>query len=62
MMEEQDKKRKEDFKNYELEKEHERRQKLANMTEEERKKEEQKHKEEHDKPHEKMHEPVSLQS
>ena len=60
MMEEQSKQRREDFKKYEMEKEHEHRQKLANMTEEEKQKEEERLKAERSKSHEKMHEPVSL--
>ena len=56
-----DKQRKEEFKRYEMEKEHERRQKLSKMTPEERVKEEA-HEEELKKKHKdhpKIHEPVS---
>ena len=44
MMNEQDTKRKKEFKNYEMVKEHERREKMKNMTETERKVEEDKNK------------------
>lgn len=57
MMTEQDRKRRKDFKDYELEKEHTRREKMKNMTEEEKKKEEEIYKDKHHKKHEKMHEP-----
>lgn len=57
MMNEQDKKRREDFKVHEMEKEHERREKRKNMNEEERKKEEEEYKAHHNKNNEKMHEP-----
>lgn len=57
MMNEQDAKRRDEFKNYELEKGHERREKIKNMTEEERIIEETKYNETHHKPHEKIHEP-----
>lgn len=60
MMNEQDAKRRDEFKNYELEKGHERREKMKNMTEEERIIEETKFNETHHKPHEKIHEPVSV--
>ena len=60
MMEEQSKQRRDDFKKYEMEKEHEHRQRLANMTEEEKQKETERLKAERNKPHEKMHEPVSF--
>ena len=61
MMEEQDKKRKKDFHQYELEKEHKRREELKKLDEAERKKKEAEHQEEMKKlrKHEKMHEPVS---
>ena len=61
MMEEQDKKRKKDFHQYELEKEHKRREDLKKLDEAERKKKEAEHEEEIKKlrKHEKMHEPVS---
>jgi len=57
MMSEQDKKRHEDFKKYELEKEHKRREMMKNMTEEERLKFEKENETKHNKPHEKLHEP-----
>lgn len=57
MMNEQDKKRREDFKKHEMEKEHERRQKREKMSDEERKKEEEEYKSHHNKKHEKLHEP-----
>jgi len=57
MMSEQDKKRQEDFKKYELEKEHQRREKMKNMTAEEKAKFEEENKVKHEKPHEKLHEP-----
>lgn len=61
MMEEQDKTRKKDFHQYELEKEHKRREDLRKLDEAERKKKEAEHEEEMKKlrKHEKMHEPVS---
>ena len=60
MMEEQDKKRREDFHKYELEKEHKRREEMKNLSEEDKKKKEAEHEEELKKlrKHEKMHEPV----
>jgi len=59
MMSEQDKKRHEEFKSYEIKKEHTRREGLKNMTDGERKVEEEKHKEVEDKAkkHTKVHEP-----
>ena len=59
MMNEQDKKRKEEFKTYEMQKEHEEREKIKKMSEEEKKKEEERVKanKAHKKDHEKMHEP-----
>ncbi|CAH1785390.1 unnamed protein product, partial [Owenia fusiformis] len=60
-LEEADKKRRENFKEYEMEKEHLRREKLKRMTEEERKKEEEHEKEleQKHKEHPKVHEPGS---
>lgn len=58
MMIDQDKKRKDEFKSYEMQKEHELREKRKNMTEEERKKDEGEYKQHHNKKHETMHEPV----
>ena len=60
MMAAQDAKRHEEFKTYEMEKEHERREKLHNMTAEERAKEEALYREHRNKQnkHEKIHEPV----
>jgi len=57
MMSEQDKKRHEDFKKYEMEKEHKRREMMKNMTEEERVKLEKENETKHNKTHEKLHEP-----
>lgn len=57
MMSEQDKKRHEDFKKYEMEKEHKRREAMKNMTEDEKLAEEKKNESRHKKPHEKIHEP-----
>ncbi|XP_057317281.1 nucleobindin-2-like isoform X1 [Hydractinia symbiolongicarpus] len=57
MMIDQDKKRKDEFKSYEMQKEHELREKRKNMTEEERKKDEEEYKKHHNKKHETMHEP-----
>ncbi|XP_065647819.1 nucleobindin-2 isoform X5 [Hydra vulgaris] len=59
MMSAQDAKRHEEFKAYEMEKEHERREKLHNMTAEERAKEEASYKEHREQrsKHEKIHEP-----
>lgn len=59
MMAEQDKKRREEFKTYEMQKEHEHREKMKQMSEEERKREEQRIKENETKhaQHEKLHEP-----
>ena len=61
MMEEQDKKRRKDFHQYELEKEHKRREDMKKLNDEERKKKEHEHEEELKKlrKHEKMHQPVS---
>ena len=61
MMEEHDKKRRDDFKKYELDKEHKRRVELKKLDEKQRKKKEEEHKEEVEKHHKhpKMHEPVS---
>lgn len=61
-LDELDKQRREEFKNYELEKEHERREHLKELPEDERKKEEQKYdelKKKH-KDHPKLHHPVRL--
>ena len=59
MMTEQDKQRREEFKNHEMEKEHDRRDKRKNMNEEEKKKEEEEWKVHHNQKHDKLHEPVS---
>jgi len=61
MMEEQDKKRRKDFHQYELEKEHKRREDMKKLNDEERKKKEHEHEEELKKlrKHEKMHQPGS---
>lgn len=61
-LDELDKQRREEFKNYELEKEHERREHLKELPEEERKKEEQKYDEMKKKhrDHPKLHHPVRL--
>merc|ERR1711973_685620 len=57
MMAEEDAKRREQFKEYELEKEHKRRESMKNMSEPEKKKEEDKHNAQVHKKHEKIHEP-----
>jgi len=53
----QDEIREKEFKHYELEKEHKRREAMKNMTVEEKKVEEKHHEEVHHRPHEKLHEP-----
>ena len=62
MMEEQDKKRREEFHKYEMEKEHKRREDMKNLSEEERKMKEHEHEEQlkNLRKHEKMHQPVNL--
>ena len=60
MLNEQDKKRREEFKEYEMKKEHDRQERRKTMSEEEKKKDDELYQNTHNGKHEKVHEPVSL--